>query len=114
MTKESKAERPEAAKLAAVDLTLGDTAGMTMILKAFIEQNQRLLILVESVLHSQTMDKVLDRQYRLEREKHQDELLDYVKVLLPVLMKWLKPTPPPHIDPLVSKAQPPKGKNAGK
>lgn len=98
MSTESKREK--------VDLTLVETADMTVVLRAFIEQNQRLFALVESMLNSQTMDKTLDRQAHLDRQKRQDELIDLVKQLLPTLLEWYKPVLTPHPPPWVAETKP--------
>jgi hypothetical protein len=94
-SEKAKKFMPQMPERGKVDLTIVETADMTMVLKALIEQNQRLLMTVDSILHSQTMEKACDRQYRLERERRQDGMMDTIKELLPRLVDYLKPIPPP-------------------
>ncbi len=98
MSTESKREK--------VDLTLVETADMTMVLKAFVEQNDRLLDLVESVLNRQGLDKTLEWQHQQAREKRQDEIADFLKALLPTLLEWVKPAPTPQPPPWVAETKP--------
>ncbi len=98
MTTDSKADSKKAKeaerfmpKMAGVELTIVDTADLTIVLKSQIEQNQRLLNLVETMVNMQMQDKIMDRQLQQERVKRQDEMTDYLKAMLPTLLDWIKP-----------------------
>lgn len=94
MSAESKDTKRFMPPMGETEVTIVETADLTMVLKAMIEQNEKLMALVESILNTQMLEKTLDRQYQQERQKRQDELTDLMKSLLPTLLEWIKPSQP--------------------
>lgn len=91
----SKGDKRFMPPMSRADVTVVETANIDRIIEALIVQNGKLLDLVSSILAGQAAEKAAEWAHRRERERRQDEVMDTIKPMLPVLLDYLKPSQPP-------------------